>query len=473
MPMGHGTTETEGTTAMSAATEHSETRPPIAYRIRGGEPVIGQIRALGAKNFATKAMVAALLGDTPTQLLNYPAIGDVAITREMLTAIGVVLTDEEDALLIDPAGLGSACVPIPDSGSNRIPILLLGALLHRFEEVSVPVLGGCRIGERPVDFHLTAIEQFGGEVITTAEGYIARRRGRLRGAQIKLPYPSVGATETCLFLSVLAEGRSVIANAAIEPEIIELITMLRAMGAVIFTSAGREIRVEGVRRLAGTRMTILGDRIEAASWACLAGASNGDITVSGINPNNLGNFLGYFQQVGGGFELIDSDTVRFFRRTPLTPTVVETDVYPGFSTDWQQPFAIMLTQAHGISIIHETVYENRFGYLKALNILGANTQLTTHCLGGLLCRYRDANHEHSAIIVGPTPLHAEETAITIPDLRAGLAYIIAAAIARGTSLIFGVPMLERGYGDVVPRLSRMNLQIERLLATDVTASSRR
>jgi UDP-N-acetylglucosamine 1-carboxyvinyltransferase len=353
-------------------------------------------------------------------------------------------------------------VPTPDSGSNRIPILLLGALLHRFDEVSVPVLGGCKIGERPVDFHLNAIEQFGGTVITTEEGYVARRSGRLRGTQIKLPYPSVGATETCLFLGVLAEGRSVISNAAVEPEIVELITLLRAMGAVIFTSAGREIKIEGVRRLHGARMPILGDRIEAASWACLAGASDGEITVSGIDPNNLGNFLGYFQQVGGGFELLERDTVRFFRRARLSPAVVETDVYPGFSTDWQQPFAILLTQAHGISIIHETVYENRFGYLRALNQLGANTQLTTHCLGGLACRFSDKNHEHSAIIVGATPLRAEGHVITIPDLRAGLAYVIAAAIARGTSIIRGIHLLERGYGDVVPRLSRMNLKIERV-----------
>jgi len=436
--------------------------PELAYRIHGGDPVVGQITALGAKNFATKAMVAALLAETPTELSNFPPIGDVAITRDMLSAIGATVQVRGDVLAIDPASIHSSNVPTPDSGSNRIPILLLGALLHRFDEVSVPVLGGCKIGERPVDFHLDAIERFGGTVTTTEEGYVARRRTRLKGTQIKLPYPSVGATETCLFLGVLAEGRTVIANAAIEPEIIELITMLRAMGAVIFTSAGREIKIEGVERLQGTRMPILGDRIEAASWACLAGASDGDITVRGINPNNLGNFLAYFQQVGGGFELLEPDVVRFFRRARLSPAVVETDVYPGFSTDWQQPFAILLTQANGISIIHETVYENRFGYLRALNQLGANTQLTTHCLGGLPCRYSDANHEHSAIIVGATPLRADGHVITIPDLRAGLAYVIAAAIARGTSIIRGVHLLERGYGDVVPRLSRMNLKIERV-----------
>lgn len=438
------------------------TNAELAYRIKGGEPVVGQIRALGAKNFATKAMVAALLADTPTELSNVPPIGDVAITRDMLAAIGVAVSERGDTMLLDPAQMRSSSVPIPDSGSNRIPILLLGALLHRFEQVSVPVLGGCKIGERPVDFHLMAIETFGGTVTTTEEGYVASRRGRLKGTQIKLPYPSVGATETCLFLGVLAEGRTVISNAAVEPEIVELITLLRAMGAVIFTSAGREIKIEGVPRLHGARMPILGDRIEAASWACLAGASDGDITVSGINPNNLGNFLASFLQVGGGFELLDHDTVRFFRRDRLSPAVVETDVYPGFSTDWQQPFAIMLTQANGISILHETVYENRFGYLKALNQLGANTQLTTHCLGGLPCRFSDHNHEHSAIIVGATPLRADGHVIAIPDLRAGLAYVIAAAIARGTSFIRGVHLLERGYGDVVPRLSSMNLKIERV-----------
>lgn len=441
--------------------------PEMAYRISGGEPVVGQITALGAKNFATKAMVAALLAESPSELLNMPPIGDVAITREMLAAIGAGVRQTGGALRIDPTTISSARVSTPDSGSNRIPILLLGALLHRFDEVSVPVLGGCKIGERPVDFHLDAIEQFGGTVETTEEGYVARRSGRLKGTQITLPYPSVGATETCLFLGVLAEGRTVIANAAVEPEIVELITLLRAMGAVIFTTAGRAIKIEGVERMVGARMPILGDRIEAASWACLAGASDGEITVSGIEPNNLGNFLGYFQQVGGGFELLERDTVRFFRRRKLSPTVVETDVYPGFSTDWQQPFAIMLTQAHGISIIHETVYENRFGYLRALNQLGANTQLATHCLGGLPCRFRDKGHQHSAIVVGATPLRADGHVIAIPDLRAGLAYIIAAAIARGSSIIRGVHLLERGYGDVVPRLARMNLKIERVAFNEI------
>jgi UDP-N-acetylglucosamine 1-carboxyvinyltransferase len=435
----------------------------FAYIIKGGQPVIGQIKCLGAKNFTTKAMVAALLGDTPTVLTNVPPIGDVTITKEMLTSIGVSVEFTSDGeIIIDPSSMHISDVPIPHSGSNRIPILLLGTLLHHFDKVSVPFVGGDEIGARTVDFHLDAIRQFGGKVRETSNGFIAERIAPLKGAHIKLPYPSVGATETCLYLGALAEGRTTISNAAIEPEIFELITMLRAMGAIIFTSSGREIRVEGVKQLIGTQMKVLGDRIEAASWACLACASDGEITVEGIRPEILGNFLSYFQQAGGGVELINSNTLRFFRKGPLRPAMIETDVYPGFSTDWQQPFAILLSQANGISIIHETVHENRFGYLKTLDKLGAKTQLTTYCLGGTTCRYRESNFEHSAIIMGPTPFTAVDE-ISTPDLRAGLAYVIAAAVAHGTTMVTGVELLERGYGNIVPRLAAMNLNIERVV----------
>jgi UDP-N-acetylglucosamine 1-carboxyvinyltransferase len=435
----------------------------FAYIIKGGQPVIGQIKCLGAKNFTTKAMVAALLGDTPTVLANVPPIGDVTITKEMLTSIGVSVEFTSDGeLIIDPSSMHISDVPVPHSGSNRIPILLLGTLQHHFDKVSVPFVGGDEIGARTVDFHLDAIRQFGGKVRETSDGFIAERTGPLKGSHIKLPYPSVGATETCLYLGALAEGRTTISNAAIEPEIFELITMLRAMGAIIFTSSGREIRVEGVKRLIGTHMKVLGDRIEAASWACLACASDGEITVEGIRPEILGNFLSYFQQAGGGVELINSSTLRFFRKGRLRPAMIETDVYPGFSTDWQQPFAILLSQANGISIIHETVHENRFGYLKTLDKLGAKTQLTTYCLGGTTCRYRESNFEHSAIILGPTPFTAVDE-ISTPDLRAGLAYVIAAAVAHGTTMVTGVELLERGYGNIVPRLAAMNLNIERVV----------
>jgi UDP-N-acetylglucosamine 1-carboxyvinyltransferase len=431
------------------------------YRIEGGRPVRGEITCLGAKNFVTKAMVASVLGDGATTLTNVPDIGDTAITADMLSAIGVgiVWDRAEGTMRIDPRPVGKSAVPLPDSGSNRVPILLLGALLHRFEEVAVPALGGCRIGRRPVDFHVAAIREFGGRVEESEDGFVARREGRLRAARVVLPYPSVGATETCLYLAVLAEGRSLISNAAIEPEILELVTMLRGMGAVVYTTPGREIVVDGVARLGGTTTAILGDRIEAASWACLACASNGEITVHGIRAETLGNFLSHFRQVGGGFDFVGPESIRFRRQSALSPAVIETDVYPGFSTDWQQPFAVLLTQASGVSVIHETVYEDRFGYLRALNDLGARSQLTTHCLGGGACRYRNGNWEHSALIFGPSPLRAVEQ-LRIPDLRAGLAYVVGAAVASGTTTVAGLPFLERGYGNIVPRLAAMDLRIE-------------
>lgn len=436
---------------------------PDAYIIRGGRPIVGEIECLGAKNFATKAMVAALLSRHPTLLCNIPPIGDIDITRQMLESIGVRLDNcSENTLRIDASQLSDYDVKLPHSGSNRIPILLLSALLQRFHRVKVPVLGGCSIGTRGVDFHIEAIRQFGAQINENTEGFEATRTGRLKGTVIRLPYPSVGATESFLYLSVLAEGTSMIYNAAIEPEIIELITMLRAMGAIIYTGSGREFRVEGVKELSGCNMHVLGDRIEAASWASLACASGGEIIVKGIKPEILGNFLSYFRQVGGGFELIDKQSIKFYRQGKLKPAVIETNVYPGFSTDWQQPFAILLTQAHGISVIHDTVYENRFGYLEALTSLGAEVQTTSHCLGELKCRFKGRNHQHSAVINGPSSLISQGLQIEIPDLRAGLAYVIAAAIAEGTTILTGINNIERGYGNIIPRLSSINMDIRRM-----------
>jgi UDP-N-acetylglucosamine 1-carboxyvinyltransferase len=436
----------------------------FSYKIVGGAPLSGRITCFGAKNFTTKAMIAALLGNSATTLTNVPPIGDVEITADMLRSLGVQVDWDkaQKTMRIDPTTASDAHVRQPHSGANRMPILMISALLHRFEEVSVPMLGGCIIGARGVDFHLDAIQDFGATIEETPEGYIARRKQRLTGAHFELKYPSVGGTETCLFLSVLAKGTSIVKNVAIEPEIMEIVTMLRAMGAVIFTDSGREFRIEGVEELTGCTMNCLGDRIETASWASLAAAVDGSITVDGIRPETLGNFLSSFRQAGGGFELLDSDSIRFFRAKTPKAIHLETDVWPGFSTDWQQPFALFLTQAAGVSVIHETVYENRFGYLNALKQLGASVQLTTHCLGNTICRFEGKGHQHSAIISGVTDLKAIETPLEIPDLRAGLAYVIAAALAKGTTHLKGVPMIERGYGDIVPRLKSLGLKIEKV-----------
>lgn len=443
-----------------------------AYKIVGGGPVKGEIRCLGAKNFATKAMVCSLLGNTPTTLTNAPRIGDVEITANLLRSIGAsVEWKDETTLHINPESVNTSKVSIADSRNNRLPVLLIPYLLHKFGHAEVPRMGGCKIGKRNVDFHLKAAELFGATVQDSRTGYKAEVEGRLKAAHYTLPYPSVGATESCLFLSVLAEGTSKISNAAMEPEIMELITMLRSMGAVIFVHPNRDIVIEGVESLTGTEMFVFGDRIEVASWAALACASDGEITVKGIRPNTMGNFLSYYRKVGGGFDFLGSDVIRFYREKPLESISLETDVYPGFSTDWQQPFTVLLTQARGMSTVHETVYESRFGYTEAVNQLGANIQLTNKCLGSP-CRYADQDHKHSALVMGPTPLKAIQEPIEIPDLRAGLAYVIAAAVAEGTSIITNVELLERGYGDVVTRLKNVSLDIEKV-TIDVDADSSR
>ncbi len=439
-----------------------------AYQIQGGEPVVGEITCYGAKNFATKAMVAACLGNSPTILTNMPRIGDVEITTNLVEAIGVKVTwVDETTMEIDPTYTNTHVVSMPDSRSNRLPILLLPVLLHKFGKAEIPRLDGCDIGKRAVDIHESAVEAFGGVIKVTPAKFTAEVPRKLQGTHFKLHYPSVGATETCLFLSSVSKGTSVIHNAAIEPEIVELVTMLRSMGAIIFMGPNREIRIEGVLELSGTQMHVLGDRIETASWACLACASDGRITVNGIRPHTMGNFLSYYRQVGGGYEFEGEETITFFREGELKPILLETGVYPGFSTDWQQPFAVLLTQAEGISVIHETVYESRFGYTKALNSLGAHIQLSKHCLGEK-CRFANHNYNHSALILGKTSLKAVKESLLVPDLRAGLAYVIAAVIAEGETTLLGVDRIERGYGEIEKRLDNFSIQIQKIQVEGVT-----
>lgn len=432
------------------------------YTITGGHPVKGEITCYGAKNFINKAIVAACMGDSPTTLTNVPPIGETQILVEMVQMLGATVDwqPDERRMVIDPRSIDKWEMKMPDSGSNRIPILFIPVLLHRFLKAAVPTLDGDAIGARKVDFHIEAARMFGAKVSAEEQGFSATAGGRLKATHYAMPYPSVGATESCLFYSVLAKGTSVISNAAIEPEIMALITMLRAMGAVIFVTPGRDIRVEGVDKLQGTMMHCLGDRIEAASWASLACATDGDLTVHGIMPDTLNNFLAYYRQVGGGFELVGEQSIRFFRAQDLKPIVLETDVYPGFSTDWQQPFTVLLTQAKGISALHETVYESRFGYTHVLNRMGAQIQLSKECIGHA-CRFHHKGHDHSALILGATPLTALDEPLEVPDLRAGLAYVIAAALAEGTTVLTHADRIERGYGNIAKRLEGMSLDIAR------------
>ncbi|MEO8262180.1 MAG: UDP-N-acetylglucosamine 1-carboxyvinyltransferase [Pseudolysinimonas sp.] len=421
--------------------------------IRGGKPLTGRVHVRGAKNLATKAMVAALLGETPSLLQDVPNISDVGVVTGMLGAYGVAVTSpEEGQLLLDPTNVERAHFAEIDAlaGSSRIPILFCGPLLHRLGEALIPDLGGCRIGDRPIDFHMDALRAFGAVVDKSYEGIRITAPDGLHGANIELPYPSVGATEQVLLTAVRAKGVTELKNAAIEPEIMDLIAILQKMGAIIWMEPNRTIFIEGVDKLTGYTHRAIFDRNEAASWASAALATDGDIFVEGAKQQELMTFLNVFRKAGGGFDVLE-DGIRFYRAGPLKPVQVETDVHPGFMTDWQQPLVVALTQADGVSVVHETVYENRLGFTDALNEMGADIVVHTDGLESLTRRVPRRKLEQAAVITGPTKLHGAD--VRVPDLRGGFSYLIAALTAEGTSTVTNLGIISRGYEHFTEKLA--------------------
>ena len=421
--------------------------------INGGKPLHGRIEIRGAKNLVTKAMVAALLADTPSILRDVPAISDVGVVTGMLEAYGVEVDTLEDGVLrFDPSNVLRAHFEQIDvlAGSSRIPILFCGPLLHRLGEALIPDLGGCRIGDRPIDFHMDALRAFGAVVDKSYEGIRLTAPDGLHGADIELPYPSVGATEQVLLTAVLAKGTTELRNAAIEPEITDLIAILQKMGAIINVEPNRVIFIEGVEHLSGYDHRAIFDRNEAASWASAALATKGDIFLKGARQQELMTFLNIFRKVGGAFD-VREDGIRFWHPGgDLKPVVVETDVHPGFMTDWQQPLVVALTQAHGHSVVHETVYENRLGFTDALNQMGANIVVHSAGLESVTRRVPRRPLEQAAVIEGPTPLHGAD--IETPDLRGGFSHLIAALTAEGRSTVSNVGIIARGYEHFVRKL---------------------
>lgn len=429
--------------------------------IRGGKPLVGRIEVRGAKNLATKAMVASLLGDTPSILRDVPDISDVKVVRGLLEVHGVRITDPaRGELILDPSRVESAHFAEIDAhaGSSRIPILFCGPLLHKLGEAFIPDLGGCRIGDRPIDFHLDALRAMGAVVDKQVNGIHLTAPDGLKGASIELPYPSVGATEQVLLSATLAKGVTELRNAAIEPEIMDLIAILQKMGAIVSVEPNRVIFIEGVESLRGYTHRAINDRNEAASWASAALATNGDIFVEGANQQELMTFLNVFRKVGGGFD-IQEDGIRFYRELDsLKPVVIETDVHPGFMTDWQQPLVVALTQADGQSIVHETVYENRFGFTDALNEMGADIVVHKEGLPGHDRRVARRPFEQAAVITGPTKLHAAN--VRVPDLRGGFSHLIAALTADGESHITNVGIISRGYEHFIPKLRKLGADFD-------------
>ncbi len=417
----------------------------------------GEIWCSGAKNFACKAIIASLLSRELVTISNVPNIDDVQITLQMLEKIGLNYEFKDNILRIYPFEILKAKIEI--ERSNRMPLLIISALMHFVNQITVPHVTGCTtFGKRNIEFFENVFKQFGIKVMINKLEYTASRNTELIGTNIKLDYPSIGVTEAALLLAVLAEGTSIISNIAIEPEICELINLLNKMGAMIKWIGKRKVLVQGVQKLYAVDFSIIFDRVEAVSWACLAAATNGSITVHNVCQKNLHTFIEIFKKIGGGVQIIDSNTIRFFREsTNLQPIKLETDVYPAFSTDYQPMFGICLTQANGVSTIHETVFENRLLYLKHLAQYGLKVKFDVSC-HSKLCRY-NLKYDHIAHIYGACTYKNIE-ALTPQNIRESFAYIIVAALSNNAVQINNLHHINRGYENIYEKLRCVGVNVK-------------
>lgn len=427
------------------------------FIVNGGLPLRGEVRIAGAKNAVLKLMAAASLTDEPCLLHNVPRISDVAILRGAMADIGFeVRRAEPDGLEIRATDAEWLFVPLEAAIQMRASFILLGPLLSRFGRVIISNPGGDRIGRRPVNLHVDAMTAMGAEVEYKNGYYFAQApRGRLHGARIEFPYVTVMGTENALLAAVLAEGTTVIDNAAREPETDDLIAMLRSMGARIERTADHRLEIEGVDRLHGTEHRVMGDRLEAGTFAIAAAVTGGEVTIRGVEPAHLAAFLGVLERMGVPFETdgadradgADGGCLRVRSAAGYSACDVETEPYPGFATDLQAPLAVLMTQADGVSTIHETIYEDRLDYVTELNKMGAVIEVLD---------------ERHARIAGPTPLHGRE--VQISDLRAGATLVLAALAATETSVISGVEHVDRGYEQIESKLVGLGAQIHRIEA---------
>lgn len=429
------------------------------FLLKGGKPLKGSIKISGAKNAASKLIIASLLTDQPVHITNCPiSISEILVTRKICEALGSKFRKfENNEVVIQTKKINDISFSSSLGLINRIGVLTAGPLLIRAGEARIPKPGGDQIGARPINFHLDALVRLGAN-IKEHKHYYSLKAKRLVGTDITLPYPSVGATENVIITAARAIGKTTIHNAAIEPEIMDLIMFLQKMGAIIDVKTDRTIVITGVEELHSVEHSVIPDRLEAASFACAAIASRGDITVYDAQHEDMITFLNTIRLIGAEYEVLKNG-IRFYHNGELRPINIETDVHPGFMTDWQPPMTILLTQSKGISTLHETVYENRFGYVKELNKMGADIELTRDCLG-VPCRFYGTDYYHSAVIKGKTELKGSD--IIVPDIRAGFSYLVAAIIAKGETLVHGIHYIDRGYEKIDEKLRKLGANIRRV-----------
>ena len=436
----------------------------MEFIITGGKPLYGSIRLGGAKNSSFKLMIASLLCQGESRLLNLPHISDVEVTKAIITDLGgSVRSAGERTFFIDTKKFISQKVSSKYGSISRASAMFLPVLLARFGRAEVPLPGGDKIGSRPLNWHLTGLEQMGA-VITQQKGMMVAEAKVLKGISYRFPKNTHTGTETLILAAVLARGKTVLENAALEPEVDDLMDYLNKMGAKIRRREGRVIEVFGVKRLTPAIHQIMPDRNEAVSYACAAIATKGDIIVENARKDDIETFLEKLEEAGGGYE-VGNYGVRFYYRGKLKATDVITRPHPGFMSDWQPLWAVMLTQATGTSVIHEAVHSYRFHYVSDLVRMGAKIKTYQPAVGDEKRFYNfdfqpgEAEASHAIKISGPTDLVGGE--FKVHDLRAGATLVLAGLVAKGTSRLMAMEQIDRGYEDLDGRLRSMGAEIRR------------
>ncbi len=415
--------------------------------IEGGRKLKGEITVSGAKNAALKLMAASIiLGDT-CELYNVPELTDVYTMTKLLKTLGaeVDYSEEEQKVTINAANIDNIEAHYDFVSTMRASFIVLGALLGRFQEAKVALPGGCSIGERRIDLHIKGLESLGAQVKIEG-GYVIAKAKKLTGTKIYLDRPSVGATENIMLASVLAEGSTILSNAAQEPEIIDLANFLNAMGCDISGAGSSEIIINGVRQkdLNPLSYTTIPDRVEAGTYIAAVIATRGKAVIRNIFPNHLSSVTSKVIEMGGKVTVLDPFSVEVACTGKLSAVNIVTQPYPGFPTDLQSPFISTLIQAEGVSIVTENIYENRFRQLGELRRMGADVQ----------------QESNKAIVKGVRQLTGAQVIAT--DLRAGAALIIAGLCAEGISEVKDIYHVDRGYEKIVEKFSGLGANIKRL-----------
>lgn len=435
------------------------------FIVHGGKQLKGTVSVSGAKNVVLKAMVAACLTDEEVIIKNVPLISDFYVMAEIIKDLGGDVHIEDHSVTIRLKEIINTEISLDKAAEVRTSSLFLAPLLARKGMAIIPNPGGCRIGARPIDRTIEGLKKMGAVIrYMSGDGYFHAKTSGLKGISYEFEKNTHTGTETIILAAVLGNGRTVLENAAEEPEIDELIVLLNTMGADVIRTAPRTITINGVKRLHGATYAVNPDRNEIVTFAIASIITGGDILVKGAVEAGLEAFIEVLKSAGGEID-IRNDGIRFFYKGELLATDVTTRPYPGFMTDWLGPWAVLMTKAKGSSIVHETIYENRFGYVHELKKMGAHIELFNPEVDNPKTFYNfnidDDRQEyfHAAKISGPTHLH--NAVLTVSDLRAGATLVLAALVASGESIIFGIERLDRGYERFDERLRGLSVDIKR------------